>query len=516
MSDYSSRAEAQIRQYEAQPEIHDLPAIFHLWSNSFLALRMRSVFGTSDTAEFYAAFILESFGKTGIRRVLSVGAGDASIEIGVANALRARGATGFRIDCLELSPVLVERAEHSVRQHGLAQELFPQLCDINRWQPDAVYGAVMAHHSLHHIVELEHLFAAIEAALAADGLFLTQDIIGRNGHMRWPESLAAIGHIWRQLPIRFKYNHALRRLEQEFDNWDCSTEGFEGVRAQDILPLCVERFKFRRFLGWGSLMEVFTDRGFGPNFDPADPFDREILRRIQLLEDGLIDTGFIKPTAMAAVMAKTASEPPPEEPIVFRQRTPEFCLRPPNAPAPSLPGLDWQLPDRRIERRAGNFGLPRDRAVIEFDRPAAMALTRATGWNAPEAEVGGCWTKGSGATLLLDLSERPAGALSLRFDLSAYIPPSGEQQVDVLVNGVTVAEWSFAGQTDAEWTKEIAIGEEMREGNELLLEFRVARPRIPGEDGKADIRPIGLFLRRVTIAPAGAGKLGRRSISWSG
>jgi SAM-dependent methyltransferase len=512
MSDYSSRAEAQIRQYEAQPEIHDLPAIFHLWSNSFLALRMRSVFGTSDTAEFYAGFILESFERTGILRVVSIGAGDASIEISVANALRARGAAGFRIHCLELSPVLVERAEQAVRQNGLTGEVFLQVCDINQWRPDAIYGAVMAHHSLHHIVELEHLFAAIDTALAAEGLFVTQDIIGRNGHMRWPESLAAIEHIWRQLPIRFKYNHALRRLEREFDNWDCSTEGFEGIRAQDILPLCVDRFKFRRFLGWGGLMEVFTDRGFGPNFDPADPFDREILRRTQLLEDRLIDTGSIKPSAMAAVMAKRASEPP----IVFRQRTPEFCLRPPNAPAPSLPELDWQVPDRAIEPRARNFGLPRDCAVIEFDRPAATLLTRAIGWNAPEPEVGGCWTKRSSATLLLDLTEQPRGALSLRFDLSAYIPPSGEQQVDLVVNGISVAEWSFTGQTDAEWTKEVAVSEEMREGDELLLEFRIARPRIPGEDGKADIRPIGLFLRRVTIAPAMAGKPGRRSLGWSG
>src|SRR5205085_10253982 len=122
----------------------------------------RSVFGTSDTAEFYAGFILESFEHTGVRRVLSVGAGDGSIEIGVANALRARGATGFRIDCLELSPVLVERAEKSIRQNDLTQQVFPQVCDINQWQPDASYGAVMAHHSLHHIVELEHLFGAID------------------------------------------------------------------------------------------------------------------------------------------------------------------------------------------------------------------------------------------------------------------------------------------------------------------------------------------------------------------
>src|SRR5205085_2791623 len=73
---------------------------------------------------------------------------------------------------------------------------------------------------------------------------------------------AVIDRIWRQLPVRFKYHHQLRRLEHEYENWDCSTEGFEGIRAQDILPLCVERFEFRRFLGWASLVEILIDRGF--------------------------------------------------------------------------------------------------------------------------------------------------------------------------------------------------------------------------------------------------------------
>jgi len=327
MTDYSSRAEAQIRQYESQQNIHDLPGIFHLWSNSYLNLRLRSVFGAASPTEFYVNFILESFGRTEVNRVLSIGAGDAAIEIDIANALRARGLTGFRIDCLELSPILVERAAAAIRQHGLLEEMSALVSDINQWRPSATYGAVMAHHSLHHIADLEHVFAAIDTALAPDGYFVTQDMIGRNGHMRWPETLAVVKHIWQQLPIGFKYHHQLQRLEHEYDNWDCSTEGFEGIRAQDILPLCLEHFKFRRFLGWGGLVEIFLDRGFGPNFDPADPFDREIVRRTQVLEDRLIDDGCTKPTMMAAVMVKKASEPP----IVFRGRTPEFCVRRPIA-----------------------------------------------------------------------------------------------------------------------------------------------------------------------------------------
>jgi hypothetical protein len=135
MTDYSSRAEAQIRQYESPQDIHDLPAIFHLWSNSYLTLRLRSVFGVSGTTEFYVNFLVESFSRTGINRVLSIGAGDASIEIGIANALRARGLTEFHIDCLELSPVLVERAADAIRQNALRQEVFATSIYGSRMQP---------------------------------------------------------------------------------------------------------------------------------------------------------------------------------------------------------------------------------------------------------------------------------------------------------------------------------------------------------------------------------------------
>jgi len=34
--------------------------------------------------------------------------------------------------------------------------------------------------------------------------------------------------------------------------WDCSKQGFEGIRAQDILPLLVKKFSFRSFLGFGN------------------------------------------------------------------------------------------------------------------------------------------------------------------------------------------------------------------------------------------------------------------------
>ena len=66
--------------------------------------------------------------------------------------------------------------------------------------------------------------------------------------MRWPEALELIQGIWKFIPDHYKTNHQLKRVEQQYQNWDCSKKGFEGIRAQDILPLLVKKFSFRSFL----------------------------------------------------------------------------------------------------------------------------------------------------------------------------------------------------------------------------------------------------------------------------
>ena len=96
---------------------------------------------------------------------------------------------------------------------------------------------------------------------------MTDDMIGRNGHMRWPEALVILDGLWKELPNSYKYNHQLKRLEVQFDNWDCSKEAFEGIRSQDILPLLIKKFQFDLFLGFANVVDVFVDRSFGHQTD---------------------------------------------------------------------------------------------------------------------------------------------------------------------------------------------------------------------------------------------------------
>jgi hypothetical protein len=162
--------------------------------------------------------------------------------------------------------------------------------------------------------------------LADDGFFLTHDMIGRNGHMRWPEVLAILNTIWSDLDERYKYNHQLKKVEREYNNWDCSKQGFEGIRSQDILPLLIETFNFELFIAWGGLIDIFIERSFGHNFDPDKEWDRKFIDDLHYLNVNKIMTGAIKPTQMMGAMVKYSVE----NPLIVDHLTPQFCLRIPD------------------------------------------------------------------------------------------------------------------------------------------------------------------------------------------
>ena len=197
--------------------------------------------------------------------------------------------------------------------------------DLTDSRTDERFDVVIANQCLHHILELERVFERISAIMAPDGVFLTSDMIGRNGHMRWPEARELIDRFWEELPKAYRYHRLLRRQENRFQDWDCSITGFEGIRAQDILPLLVQRFDFEFFYAFGNVIDPFVDRGFGPNFDADAEWDRDFIDRVHAADEAAFDAGTIKPTHMIAAMRHRQGLVP----RVWKSRTPESCVRVP-------------------------------------------------------------------------------------------------------------------------------------------------------------------------------------------
>ena len=263
-------------------------------------------------------------GKT--MRFVSIGAGNCESEVGWVAKLRTSGVKNFVFECLDINPDMLRRGEQLAREKSVEDNLEFKAVDLNYWDVQYQYDIIIAAQCLHHFVELEVIFDKIYNYLSPAGYFLTHDMIGRNGHMRWPETLDILNDFWKTLPDKYKYNHQLQRLEKEFSDWDCSVEGFEGIRAQDILPLLVQKFHFEFFVWWGGVIDVFVDRSFGHNFNPNSEWDRRFIDSVQELNFEKTLAGTVKPTQMMAAMSKVNVS----RKLFWYGLTPEFCVRKPD------------------------------------------------------------------------------------------------------------------------------------------------------------------------------------------
>jgi SAM-dependent methyltransferase len=322
---YATQIDQEIRFFQDFTNIHELPPIYHYWSNKHLRPKFESL-GFSNPDEFYLRYITQTAhsNSPSACKILSLGAGNCDTEVRLSQLLRDGGIENFIFHCLDINPQMLSRGEQLVQERGLAAHFSFINTDINSWKSEISYDIIIANHSLHHFVELELLFEKTHKCLQDNGFFLTNDMIGRNGHMRWPEALELVQACWTLLDANHKWNYQLKRREEVYENWDCSTQGFEGVRSQDILPLLVKMFHFDCFLGFGNAINVFVDRAFGRNFDVADLKDCYFIDFVSQLDDYFIEVGKFKPTQMVAAMTKIEKGPVK----IYKHLTPTFCLRP--------------------------------------------------------------------------------------------------------------------------------------------------------------------------------------------
>lgn len=316
--------------YRNQVNVHELPAIFHYWSNKYL-LPMMLEYGFRSSEQLTVHWLRESAARcrSSSPVFLSIGAGNCDREIRAARALKALGLDQFCIECLEINPDMLARARELARREGLDAQMAFVEGDFNRWTADKRYAGVMAHEALHHVVNLESLFDEVHRSMEDQACFVIHDTIGRNGHQRWPEALAAVHRFWAELPQEYRYNCRLNRHEPLYENWNAARESFEGIRAQDILPLLVERFHFHVFVAYANVVDVFIDRCFGHNFRADAPWDRDFIDRVHAFDEQAICAGEITPAHMIAVVSKA----PAAKPLFSRGLSPKFCVRRPDPPA---------------------------------------------------------------------------------------------------------------------------------------------------------------------------------------
>jgi SAM-dependent methyltransferase len=326
---YRSRVSAELEFYSDPDSVPALPPIYDFWSERY-CLPLIQELGFPGLNELFDEHVAEQCARRSPEsaRLVSLGAGTGETEIGIADRLAQRGIRNLEITLLELNPQLIEQAIADANRRGIGDRVKGVQVDLNDWHADGAVDVYFANHSLHHIVELESVFGEVSASLDSEGVLLISDMIGRNGHVRWPEAIELVRRIWRVAPGRYRFNHFEKRVDDVYPDIDCSTEHFEGIRAQDILPLLLEQFHPDVYVTFANVIDPFVDRIYGPNFDIGNPNDVAFIHAVARLDDAAVDLGIVTPTHLIGSFRT--------QPVSCRYprgRSPERTLRLPDRPS---------------------------------------------------------------------------------------------------------------------------------------------------------------------------------------
>ena len=295
--------------FNRTPVIHDLPPIFHYWSNAYVRPRFEAIGFSSPDDFFFRTIATEQRRLARTVRVLSVGSGRCEVEIALARRLADDRIDDVAFVCTDLNARLLDAGARLAREAGVGDRFAFEVADINVRRLDRRFDVVVANQCLHHFVALEPILDNIRDALEDDGVFATSDVIGRNGHQLWPEALAEFLPFWNELAPKYRYDRVLRRQADAYVNYNHADVGFEGIRAQDILPLLVERFEFEVFAPYACIALPLVERRFGGNFDARDAADVAFVDRLARREAELLDSGAVKPTQLVAAMRRRRLAP---------------------------------------------------------------------------------------------------------------------------------------------------------------------------------------------------------------
>ncbi len=386
MEDYEALVERELATYgEIDPDIHDLPPIAATWAERSLLPLLREL-GYSTIESMLDGHVAEQCRRCapGLARLVSLGAGSGETELGIARRLADQGLENLELVLYEINPQQLDRATDEVRRSGLQGRVRTVLADLNEWTALERADVYLANQSLHHIVALERLFAEAKASLDADGVFLVNDMIGRNGHVRWPEAAALVHRIWNSMPQRYRWNRLVKKVDAVYPDPDYSAYAFEGVRAQDVLPLLTEWLYPDVFIAFGNVIDPFVDRVYGWNFSPDVQEDVDVIDAITRLDDAAIDLGIISPTHLLA-----SFRPVPVTVRYPRDRSPARMIR---DPAGVPPPVAYSLGDEAVLASRAE----------ELERSAAEARARYEALRRRKAVRAGL-----GAAALLRFGTRP-------------------------------------------------------------------------------------------------------------
>ncbi len=225
---------------------------------------------------------LNSLGKQkGRVRMLSLCSGEARIETSLISACEAP----VHITLVDLNPGLLSRAASRLPPNATADVICGNINSIIL--PQEKFDVIVCVSGLHHVVELERLFAQLSLNLDKNGeIWSIGEYIGANGARLDPRAYDVADGFFASLPEHFRKNRLMpgNPTDAHLPNYDCSSTCFEGIRAVELENLMMRFFDPVELYRRNSFLWRILDQAYCENYDTSRDEDLLLIHQAVDLE----------------------------------------------------------------------------------------------------------------------------------------------------------------------------------------------------------------------------------------
>ena len=206
-------------------------------------------------------------------RILSLGCGYGGTELEIAASLKKP----YEIIAVDLNRSIFNRAQEEAGTKGFNIRFLS--LDLNFVGiREGAFDLVFAHASLHHLLNLEHVFSQIYRGLRENGRLIVQDIIGKTQVLFWKENVDFAIDLVRNMPPRYKPDSLDEQSIIPPYVEPAIQEGMEGIRQEEIESQINKYFAPIKMLKYGSFIRLIcTHPELGKRIGPSNEADRQYL-----------------------------------------------------------------------------------------------------------------------------------------------------------------------------------------------------------------------------------------------
>jgi ubiquinone/menaquinone biosynthesis C-methylase UbiE len=257
-----------------------------------------------DVYQYFVNYVRAALGTVTVERSLTLGCGAGDLERG----LTKYGFTKFH-DACDIAPEAIQRARDQAAAEGMTHlEYF--VSDINKIDlPENYYDIVFGVMSIHHLSNLEHVYAQVKKTLKPGGFFLLNEFVGPTQFQWTDRQLEVVNGLLKVLPEKYRVSvidrkTVKRSFERPTIEWMNQVDPSESIRSKEIIPVLKKFFSISDYRNLGGTIVHLILQDIAGNFNYNNERDMKLLNFIFELEDALIDSGEIESDFMAIIARK--------------------------------------------------------------------------------------------------------------------------------------------------------------------------------------------------------------------